>query len=86
MLRSVSEKSYDQPQFETPTNNKGKRKADQVDVTPPDQRTSHHATFVIPTDGRRECPFFPLFRRRPGVCARRADSLVVMQARSMCRR
>ncbi|EJF60956.1 hypothetical protein BD309DRAFT_859917 [Dichomitus squalens] len=54
MLRSVSEKSYDQPQFETPTNNKGKRKADQVDVTPPDQRAAgHHATFAIPTDGRR---------------------------------
>ena len=55
MLRSVSEKSYDQPQFETPTNNKGKRKADDVDLTPPDQRTGHHTTFVIPTDGRRKC-------------------------------
>ncbi|KAI0694798.1 hypothetical protein C8Q76DRAFT_758256 [Earliella scabrosa] len=48
-LRSVSEKSG----FETPLNNKGKRKAEEVDLTPPDQRTGHHTTFVIPTDGRR---------------------------------
>ncbi|RPD56089.1 hypothetical protein L226DRAFT_464595 [Lentinus tigrinus ALCF2SS1-7] len=48
-LRSVSEKSG----LETPVNNKGKRKAEDVDLTPPDQRTGHHATFVIPTDGRR---------------------------------
>ncbi|KAI0754530.1 hypothetical protein C8Q80DRAFT_1297735 [Daedaleopsis nitida] len=49
-LRSVSEKSG----FETPLNNKGKRKAEDVDLTPPDQRTAgQHATFVIPTDGRR---------------------------------
>ncbi|RDX48887.1 hypothetical protein OH76DRAFT_1404461 [Lentinus brumalis] len=48
-LRSVSEKSG----YETPLNNKGKRKAEDVDLTPPDQRTGHHATFVIPADGRR---------------------------------
>ena len=40
--------------LETPLNNKGKRKAEDVDLTPPDQRTGHHTTFVIPTDGRRE--------------------------------
>ncbi|KAH9932730.1 uncharacterized protein BXZ73DRAFT_46799 [Epithele typhae] len=47
-LRSVLEKSG----LETPMNNKGKRKAEEVDITPPDQR-AHHATFVIPTEGRR---------------------------------
>ena len=54
MLRSVSEKSYDPSVLETPLNNKGKRKAEDVDLTPPDQRTGHHTTFVIPTDGRSE--------------------------------
>ncbi|KAI1788844.1 hypothetical protein LXA43DRAFT_974577 [Ganoderma leucocontextum] len=53
MLRSVSEKSYDPSVLETPLNHKGKRKAEHVDLTPPDQRTGHHTTFVIPTDGRR---------------------------------
>ncbi|PIL35142.1 hypothetical protein GSI_02931 [Ganoderma sinense ZZ0214-1] len=53
MLRSVSEKSYDPSVLETPLNHKGKRKAEDVDLTPPDQRTGHHTTFVIPTDGRR---------------------------------
>lgn len=38
---------------ETPTK-KGKRKAEDIDLTPPDPRTSHHATFLIPTDHRRE--------------------------------
>ena len=47
----MSEKSG----LETPVNNKGKRKADDVDLTPPDQRTGYHTTFVIPTDGRRKC-------------------------------
>ncbi|KAI0823993.1 hypothetical protein BC628DRAFT_1323683 [Trametes gibbosa] len=48
-LRSVSEKSV----LETPVNNKGKRKAEEVDLTPPDQRAGHHATFVLPEGGRR---------------------------------
>ncbi|KAH9891911.1 hypothetical protein C8Q73DRAFT_746908 [Cubamyces lactineus] len=48
-LRSVSEKSV----LETPVNNKGKRKAEEVDITPPDQRVGHHATFVLPEGGRR---------------------------------
>ncbi|KAI8986127.1 hypothetical protein BD414DRAFT_487738 [Trametes punicea] len=48
-LRSVSEKSV----LETPMNTKGKRKADEVDITPPDQRAGHHATFVLPEGGHR---------------------------------
>ncbi|KAI0642948.1 hypothetical protein C8Q79DRAFT_916181 [Trametes meyenii] len=48
-LRSVSEKSV----LETPANQKGKRKAEEVDITPPDQRAGHHATFVLPEGGRR---------------------------------
>ncbi|KAI0629978.1 hypothetical protein C8Q77DRAFT_1064680 [Trametes polyzona] len=48
-LRSVSEKSV----LETPVNNKGKRKAEEVDITPPDQRAGHHATFVLPEGGHR---------------------------------
>ncbi|KAI0763526.1 hypothetical protein BD413DRAFT_203684 [Trametes elegans] len=48
-LRSVSEKSV----LETPVNSKGKRKAEEVDITPPDQRAGHHATFVLPEGGRR---------------------------------
>ncbi|KAH8085992.1 hypothetical protein BXZ70DRAFT_1002288 [Cristinia sonorae] len=39
--------------METPTNHKGKRKAEEVDVTPPDQKTGQRATFVIPETGRR---------------------------------
>jgi len=38
---------------ETPTNPKGKRKADDLEVTPPDQKNGHRATFVIPAEGRR---------------------------------
>ncbi|KAI0345601.1 hypothetical protein BDW22DRAFT_894366 [Trametopsis cervina] len=38
---------------ETPTSNKGKRKAEDLDVTPPDLRFTQHTTFVIPTDHRR---------------------------------
>ncbi|KIP03095.1 hypothetical protein PHLGIDRAFT_121893 [Phlebiopsis gigantea 11061_1 CR5-6] len=38
--------------LETPTNNKGKRKAEDLDITPPDQR-NQHTTFVIPADHRR---------------------------------
>ncbi|KAH9831319.1 uncharacterized protein C8Q71DRAFT_781900 [Rhodofomes roseus] len=38
---------------ETPTNSKGKRKAEELDTTPPDQKTAHHATFVIPPEARR---------------------------------
>ncbi|KAI0684530.1 hypothetical protein BC835DRAFT_1293015 [Cytidiella melzeri] len=38
---------------ETPTSNKGKRKAEDVDITPPDPRLAQHATFVIPADHRR---------------------------------
>ncbi|EPT00276.1 hypothetical protein FOMPIDRAFT_1123076 [Fomitopsis schrenkii] len=41
------------PVPETPTNTKGKRKAEELDVTPPDQKTGHHATFVIPPEARR---------------------------------
>ena len=37
--------------LETPANNKGKRKAEEIDLTPPDQK-HHHATFVIPSDHR----------------------------------
>ncbi|CDO72190.1 hypothetical protein BN946_scf184970.g42 [Trametes cinnabarina] len=48
-LRSVSEKSV----LETPVNQKGKRKAEEVDLTPPDQRTGQHATFVLPEGGHR---------------------------------
>lgn len=50
-LRSVSEKSV----LETPVNTKGKRKAEEVDLTPPDQRAGHHAKFVLPEGGHREC-------------------------------
>ena len=39
--------------LETPTNNKGKRKAEDLDITPPDQR-NQHTTFVIPADHRSE--------------------------------
>ncbi|TCD65818.1 hypothetical protein EIP91_002168 [Steccherinum ochraceum] len=39
--------------LETPTNQKGKRKAEEVDITPPDQKTGQRATFVIPENGRR---------------------------------
>ncbi|CAL1713574.1 unnamed protein product [Somion occarium] len=40
--------------LETPTNNsKGKRKAEEVDITPPDQKNGHRATFVIPENDRR---------------------------------
>ncbi|KAL6304440.1 hypothetical protein BKA93DRAFT_733135 [Sparassis latifolia] len=38
--------------LETPTNGKGKRKAEDLDTTPPELR-SHHATFVIPEEGQR---------------------------------
>ncbi|EIW52420.1 uncharacterized protein TRAVEDRAFT_40715 [Trametes versicolor FP-101664 SS1] len=48
-LRSVSEKSV----LETPVNTKGKRKAEEVDLTPPDQRAGHHAKFVLPEGGHR---------------------------------
>ncbi|KAI0088596.1 hypothetical protein BDY19DRAFT_890794 [Irpex rosettiformis] len=37
---------------ETPTKNKGKRKAEDLDLTPPDNRISH-TTFVIPPGHRR---------------------------------
>ncbi|KAF7799442.1 hypothetical protein EIP86_010677 [Pleurotus ostreatoroseus] len=37
---------------ETPTK-KGKRKAEEIDITPPDQRTAPHTTFVIPPGQRR---------------------------------
>lgn len=39
--------------LEAPTNNKGKRKAEDLDITPPDQR-NQHTTFVIPADHRSE--------------------------------
>ena len=39
--------------LETPTN-KGKRKAEEIDLTPPEQK-HQHATFIIPVDHRREC-------------------------------
>lgn len=42
---------------ETPTK-KGKRKAEEIDITPPDQRTAPHATFVIPDSGQRRESFF----------------------------
>ncbi|OSC98002.1 hypothetical protein PYCCODRAFT_1418430 [Trametes coccinea BRFM310] len=48
-LRSVSEKSV----LETPVNQKGKRKAEEVDITPPDQRAGQHTTFVLPEGGHR---------------------------------
>lgn len=38
---------------ETPLKNKGKRKAEDLDLTPPDHRISH-TTFVIPADHRRK--------------------------------
>ncbi|KAI0365309.1 hypothetical protein BV20DRAFT_762770 [Pilatotrama ljubarskyi] len=50
-LRSVSEKSV--LEHQTPVNKKGKRKAEEVDITPPDQRAGHHATFVLPEGGHR---------------------------------
>jgi hypothetical protein len=40
--------------LETPATNKGKRKAEEIDLTPPDQK-HHHAKFIIPADHRREC-------------------------------
>ena len=62
-LRSVSEKSG----LETPVNNKGKRKAEEVDITPPDQR-AQHATFIIPTEGRREYRCRHLFSSPHRLC------------------
>jgi hypothetical protein len=38
---------------ETPPSNKGKRKAEEIDHTPPDLRISQRATFVIPANHRR---------------------------------
>ncbi|CCM03740.1 uncharacterized protein FIBRA_05886 [Fibroporia radiculosa] len=38
---------------ETPTNTKGKRKAEELDITPPDQKNGHRATFLIPEENRR---------------------------------
>lgn len=38
--------------METPTNNKGKRKAEEIDITPPDQK-HQRATFILPVDVRR---------------------------------
>lgn len=39
---------------ETPTK-KGKRKAEDIDLTPPDPRNAQHTTFAIPPDHRRQC-------------------------------
>ncbi|KAI0927726.1 hypothetical protein AcV5_008185 [Taiwanofungus camphoratus] len=38
---------------ETPPNSKGKRKAEEIDITPPDAKNGQHATFVIPEEARR---------------------------------
>lgn len=39
--------------LETPVANKGKRKAEDVDITPPDHKTGQHTKFVEPENGRR---------------------------------
>ncbi|GJE92638.1 hypothetical protein PsYK624_087930 [Phanerochaete sordida] len=38
--------------METPTNNKGKRKAEEIDITPPDQK-NQHAKFILPVENKR---------------------------------
>lgn len=44
---------------ETPLKNKGKRKAEDLDLTPPDRRSAlQHTTFVIPSDHRRKIAKF----------------------------
>lgn len=48
---------------ETPVNHKGKRKAEEIDITPPEQRHEQHATFVIPSLGHRR-EFLSLFLRQ----------------------
>ncbi len=78
----MSEKSYDPSVLETPLNHKGKRKAEDVDLTPPDQRTGHHTTFVIPTDARSESSRFPSFAHAH---VRRAYHLHT-QGHTTCRR
>lgn len=52
--RSASEPAL-QSVLQTPVNSKkGKRKAEEVDGSPPDPKNSQHATFLIP-ESRREC-------------------------------
>lgn len=49
--------------LETPKNPKGKRKADDLEVTPPDFKNGQHATFAIPPEARREYSFCPFTSR-----------------------
>ena len=43
---------------ETPPNHKGKRKAEEIDITPPDPGHVQHTTFAIPSPShRRKCTF-----------------------------
>ncbi|KAK7689865.1 hypothetical protein QCA50_006504 [Cerrena zonata] len=39
--------------LETPTNNKGKRKADDIEITPPDQKNGQRTTFALPVENTR---------------------------------
>lgn len=58
--RSASEPAL-QSLLQTPVNTKkGKRKAEEVDGTPPDPKYGQHATFLLP-ESRRECPWRILF-------------------------
>ncbi|KAH9950683.1 hypothetical protein B0H21DRAFT_776610 [Amylocystis lapponica] len=52
-IRSASEPRL-KSVLETPQNTKGKRKADDLEVTPPDSKNGQHATFAIPPESRRE--------------------------------
>lgn len=60
--------------LETPPSTKrGKRKAEDLDITPPDVRHKQHATFLLPVDHRRMC--LPLSGRRTHSPSAGANSL-----------